>query len=1349
MFDLKKFLNDTANNLFGNKTASKPIPATTSIKQPQTVQRSISQPIQQIQQPKVIQPVAQPIAAPVIKQPTTKLVTPQVQQPIQPIQKPVAQPYNAVQKSMATKPFVAKPDDLLTGAAKTFYGGVNTAGATVGSLLGSVLPIGDSNVYSSKGRSNLVRNLQNETYNPDTKQWFTTGQDTVKKAQTDFANGNTEANLGNLGSTLLNASMFLPASAGVSAATSLGKATAKDAAKNIFTSGLIGGGYSGLSGAANAMQNNASLPEVIQQGASNIPLGFALGAGIPLAAKGAQVAGSKVVNTVKNPKYESGSFNVGQLVSDVKNKISGRPTNLTDAELDAARNMTAYNSGWGNNPTIQDARLARQAEVKLKQQPGTPAGMQALNDAVNAHRAYNETLRQRQSGSVPAGMFDPTGKLGKEDTATQVTKTPVIDETMTAERGLIQSAKKSKNVSTAAKAKLDELDKMYEIRNNKELNATVAKKLDSDPTRAHEFAVSNNSDEGTVAAIQLAQNYRKTGQYDLEASLITEKAKRLTEAGREIQAARMMDELSPEATVLSAAQTINRYNEQALLKNKPLIPELTGEKAKIFSDTADNIAKMPEGRDKNIALYQLKTDLANLIPSTAASKLVTIWKAGLLTSPRTTLRNIVGNTIHGISEIAKDPFAAVNDITLSKKTGNRELTMTTKGGLSGAAQGVRSSADILKYGFDPEKTIEKFGVNHITWDNTPIQQAMKKYTDTVFNFLGAQDKLFYKASETRSLYDQAGAAAINAGRKGDKAFIKNLVENPTERMKINSTKDAQTAVFQNSNVGSQTASKVKNLLRDKNSGLGAIADIVMPFTGVPSSIAGQMVAYSPIGLTKGIAKDYKIFAGKVTPNNLPDFQRQASQEIGRGVIGSGLLGLGAYLTAKGLMTGQPKDANEAKQWELEGRQANSIMIGGKWRSINSVGPETLVLLAGGKLGQGNDIGTAAGNIGKDFLGQTFLSGIQQPLNAISDPVRYGGTYISGQVPSVIPNVVKDVAKAFDPTQRETKSTGNIVESTINATKAGIPGLRNTLLPKRDALGNELKQEPSGVGAFVDLFNSKTPIKNTIVDELSRLYKADQSATPSQVAASQTILGQKVILNPQQLDKLEQTTGQPITKQFESIIKSPEYSSATDEMKKKVLDNITSNAKNSAKMDMVTGTNNAQSSVSPTGVIDTSKLSNQNKITLNKDTFDKSGKNYEEKDGYIYRRNSEGTVTVTPKISFEHDLNTANLTQLKEDDDLQGWMDQAKIQSKNIRDQLADPSVDPLEKVQLTNELNSLVKNAEKYDGYGGFTKASGSKSGGKIDYAKLFTASYKSKTDQQDALRQLLSGIKITRKKIS
>jgi hypothetical protein len=719
-----------------------------------------------------------------------------------------------------------------------------------------------------------------------------------------------------------------------------------------------------------------------------------------------------------------------------------------------------------------------------------------------------------------------------------------------------QSAKESKLVSPQAKIRLTGGDK---IRRNIELENTVATKLSKmDDLKAHEFAIKTKSDEGTTAAIQLAQKYRKQGNFDLEASLINEKAKRLREAGREVQAARLVDQMSPEGVVSSAAQTIQRYNETA---KKP-IAELTGSMAESFTQKAQAIEGMVEGREKQVALWNLKQDLADLVPSSIADKAVTVWKAGLLTSLRTHERNLIGNTIMQGSEIAKDIPATLVDKALSLRTGQRTLTPTLKGMKEFGSKKTRQIvSDMARYGVDLAGDLNKFDIKRVTWADTPVQQGLKKYTDIVFRTLGAEDKTFYSSAYARSLYDQAGAIAINNGKKGDVKFIKSLVKKPTDEMVTTATTNAEYAVFRDKNKLSGLASTLKNYT-SKKWYTQIPAEVVAPFTGVPSSIVGKTIAYSPIGLVNGLKNATKVVAGA----EVPGLQRLASQEIGRGVIGTGLFGIGAFLMNQGLMTGQPKDAKESDLWVAQGKQANSVMVDGKWRSINSIGPQTLVLLAGAKAEEmmgkeGGSLGEYAASLGKDQLSQTFLAGVQGPLNAITDPNRYGKSYVGNQVASVIPNIIKDTSKAFDKLQRENNNITDYVQNSI-------PGWRNQNTPKRDVLGNELKQEPTGAMAFVDLFNSKTPIDNPVVNELVRLNLVGSNATPSKTLATQSVNGQKVKLTPEQLDKLEAASGGTMRANLDSLVKSTGYTQLSDEAKAKQIDKVVQDAKLQAKISLL-------------------------------------------------------------------------------------------------------------------------------------------------------------------------------------
>lgn len=658
-----------------------------------------------------------------------------------------------------------------------------------------------------------------------------------------------------------------------------------------------------------------------------------------------------------------------------------------------------------------------------------------------------------------------------------------------------------------------------------------------------------NIDQKITATMQEALNQQRKNP-QLAANLYNNLAEKGTELGRGVQAFSLLNKMSPDAIALSAAGKIKAYNRTAVRK----IPELTGDQVKLISKQVDVIKKLAEGsRERNIAVNNLSNTINDFIPSSFADKAIAVWKAGLLTSLRTSERNIFGNSVHGMVEAVKDLPASLADRLMAGVTGKRTLTPTFQGaGEMYSKKTGQQISDVLRLGYDASEDISKFDHKRITWANTPVQQALKKYTDIVFRSLGAQDKPFYNSAFKRSLYSQAGAEAINIGQEGNRAVIQKLVESPTDEMIKTAISDANVATFKDKNSASSIANAIKREMAKVKLGdveVGKIvSEVFMPFTGVPTSILGQIANYSPIGLLKGI-----INTGKVLAQDVPELQRQAAHEIGRGVIGTGIFGLGSYLASKGLITGQPKDATEQRQWDLENKPRNSILINGKWRSLNSVGPEAVVFLAGAKLNEEmknpeGSIGGYAGTLGKDYLDQSFVTGIQQPVNAITDPARYGKSYVGNQMASVMPNIGKDLAKSLDPLQREANTVTDYV-------KQATPLLRNTLIEKRDTLGNVMPQEPTGLGAFFDLFNSKTPVDNAVVNELSRLSQTGNDATPSKLTPNQTILKQKVKLTFEQLNQLEKGVGEALKPRLESLVTSPNYQQLDDEQKAQAIDKI--------------------------------------------------------------------------------------------------------------------------------------------------------------------------------------------------
>lgn len=106
----------------------------------------------------------------------------------------------------------------------------------------------------------------------------------------------------------------------------------------------------------------------------------------------------------------------------------------------------------------------------------------------------------------------------------------------------------------------------------------------------------------------------------------------------------------------------------------------------------------------------------------------------------------------------------------------------------------------------------------------------------------------------------------------------------------------------------------------------------------------------------------------------------------------------------------------------------------------------------------------------------------------------------------------------------------------------------------------------------------------------------------------------------------------------------------------------------------------------------------------RDAFGNSDQNIKIVGNTVLRKSASGNVSITPKIKYDYSLNSATLTQQKKAGNLQAYYSTAQKQLQNIQTQLKDPDTDPLDKLTLQNEAQTLVDNMSKYQGYGGFTK---------------------------------------------
>lgn len=851
--------------------------------------------------------------------------------------------------------------------------------------------------------------------------------------------------------------------------------------------------------------------------------------------------------------------------------LTGLTKSLTEAKDVADASLLLRKAGFADD-IVQHAapvfaNLTNAGDVKN--------GLLSLQDLQNTTVRTGEASRvgARSAGEIIGSKPAITGAKIADEVAQSVpteptspigtfTKDAVESAIGTKERGFITSVKENMPELTSRVAG------QYIPRSTDALAVAAKNFIKDSPDAARTLAMTGTDDKAVATAAELIKKYTadamnatdslaRNDALDKAAEVANESARNLTELGRAVQAASILGHLTPEGIVRFAARSIQKYNEaidSATVVGKAIrggkIPEITGEQTGTILTRAKAIEAMPDGIDKARAFKDLMDHISTLTPTPLWKKLLTIWKVGLLTGLKTTGLNTFSNLFHGVTEVIKDIPAAAVDSIASLFTGERKLALTTKGLGGGLKEGLQKGWDYFKTGFDQRDVSGKLDIKKVNFGNSVVGKALQAYEETIFRIVGAEDQPFYYGAKARSLADQAIAMGKNQGLRGKELsqFVEQTIQNPTDEMLRYAVLDAETAVFQNNTALGKVARSIQNIPG---------AEFVVPFGKTPSSFATQVFNYSPAGIVGTIIKNW----GRKFD------QRLFSQGIGRGLVGTAIAYIGTELFKKGLIAlTTPTTESERNQWKLEGKQQNSVKIGGKWRQVNILGPAGNMLLLGGYLQNGLEktgsltggiVQAAAGGL-KSLTDQTFLRGIDDLIKAVSDPTHYATTYFTNLAASGVPTIVGDVARGTDKYERNSQGL-------VGAAKNKIPGLRETSQPQLDTFGNPI-ETPGFMTTLLDPSRPTTIKGDAVVSELHRLYDVGYPATPATIGTVST--GGFPGLTSIQNSQLVKDTGVLLHSKLKNLIASDAYKNLDDDGKSKVIKNFTQHAQTNARAAMV-------------------------------------------------------------------------------------------------------------------------------------------------------------------------------------
>jgi len=321
---------------------------------------------------------------------------------------------------------------------------------------------------------------------------------------------------------------------------------------------------------------------------------------------------------------------------------------------------------------------------------------------------------------------------------------------------------------------------------------------------------------------------------------------------------------------------------------------------------------------------------------------------------------------------------------------------------------------------------------------------------------------------------------------------------------------------------------------------------VIPFVKTPTNIFKFFGERTPLAL-----------ASKAVRDDISEGGAVRDLALARMALGSTVMALVGWQALEGNITGAgPKDAALQATWRRTGWQPYSFKFGDTYYSYQRMEPLGTLIGVAADIGeiysqyqtgaiQDDNALLYAGltALSKNVSNKTFLQGLTNFIETQSDPQRYLPSYAKRMASSFIPNISGQVTSyEVDPVIRQTRTM-------IDAFKAKIPGLSDTLPPRRNLWGEPVEREGGGIPGIPDLVNPLfiSSDKNSQLDELMK--KLNLGIAPPE----KFING--VELLPEEYDRFSflagnglknPTTGLGLKDTLSELINDPSFQNLTDE-----------------------------------------------------------------------------------------------------------------------------------------------------------------------------------------------------------
>lgn len=666
---------------------------------------------------------------------------------------------------------------------------------------------------------------------------------------------------------------------------------------------------------------------------------------------------------------------------------------------------------------------------------------------------------------------------------------------------------------------------------------------------------------------QLLINAADAGDGKATAELLSLYAQMETTAGQAVQAASILRKLAPSDQLYAAKRVVSEL-EKTIQKNyKDLEITIDPSLIEEFNQQTDQA-----GRDA--VLDKIYQNVADQVPAKWKDK----WNAwrymAMLFNPRTHVRNFLGNVGFQPLRWTKDRVAATIEAGVSKVSGGRlERTKSFKANpaLYKAAvadwENVRGALSGNKY--DDIRT--EINSRRRIFRTAPLEAGRKINSWA----LEAEDAIFKRITYADTLAGYLQANGVTAEQMRNNTVDAQLLS----RARDYAGREALKATYQDRNMVSD---KVVQIAR----ALGPAGEAVLPFKRTPANILVRGMEYSPAGLAKALTYDLiQVKRGKMTG-------AEAIDHIASGLTGSGLMALGAYLFARGIVTsGGGDDEGQDALNDLTGVQNYALYLDwlpdfiktplgiqdGDNVTLDWLAPEALPFFMGVELmdsmGQGGNtaesISTALKSISDPMLELSMLQSLNDVIDSVSFSENKLGALASSALISYFTQPIPTLGGQFERSAEDVRMTTytdkNLrlptdLQYAIGRASARIPGWDYQQTPYIDAWGREDSSGPLWLRTANNFLNPAYASNKQVTpvdEEIQRIYDqtGDASVVPQRPERYITVDGERIDLNKEKYEQYATKRGQMQFEMLGNIIDDPTYRSMSDTDKAFVIDSV--------------------------------------------------------------------------------------------------------------------------------------------------------------------------------------------------